>query len=120
MNSFAGLLGGMNGVASAGAFGAGRAPYLGGAGTAIGGGEFSSMQNAGGGLNALMGKLQNMTPEQQQQLVGHLAQFAAPPQGAMPSGATPMPVPQTNYASFVNPGMQTALPQLRTPMGIGG
>lgn len=116
---------GASGAASAGAFGAGGKPFLGGEGTALGGGalkEFGAGQNIGAGVNqgleGLMAKLQGMTPEQSMRIATQMAQFAAPP--AMPQA----PAPQQRspgFSSFVQP--QTAAPQaaptLRTPL-MGG
>lgn len=117
---------GMSGAATSGTFGAGGKPFLGGEGTALGGGamgEFGVGATVGGaaktGLEGLMGKVQNMTPEQKLMIASQMAQFAAPPaMGAMQRPQAPVP----QYSNFMNPaaGQPTPAPQLRTPLGIGG
>ena len=121
-NLLKGLQSGMSGASTAGAFGPGGQNFLGGAGTAMGAGtanEFGVGNVAGDGMASLMGKLQNMTPDQKLQMSGQLAQFAAPPSGMQP--LAPVTPQQTQYADFVNPAGQSgvALPQMRTPLGIG-
>ena len=123
---FSAMMNGASGAATSGAFGAGGKSFLSGPGTAMGGGsvgEFGVGASVGGaakgGLDALMGKLQNMTPEQQLMIASQMAQFAAPPPMApmAPQGGG---APQ--YSSFMNPagGQPAPAPQLRTPLGIWG
>lgn len=123
-NLLNGLQSGMSGASTAGAFGPGGQNYLGGPGTAIGAGttnEFGAGNVAGDGLASIMGKLQNMTPEQQLQISGHLAQFAAPPATGMQPLA-PVTPQQSSYSDFMQPAGQGQMPVpgLRTPIGIGG
>ena len=124
---FSAMMNGASGAATSGAFGAGGKSFLSGPGTAMGGGAVSEFgvgasvgAGAKGGLDALMGKLQNMTPEQQLMIASQMAQFAAPPPMAPMAPQAGGGAPQ--YSSFMNPagGQPAPAPQLRTPLGIGG
>lgn len=124
---FAELLNGLKGNASAGAMGAGGQGVLSGPGTAMGGNSMSEFGTgaslggaAKGGIEQLMGKLQGLTPEQQLQIATQMAQFAAPPPMApmTPQGGGQAP----QFSQFMNPagGQPAPMPQLRTPLGMGG
>ena len=124
MNAVKGVGTGATGASTSGAFGPGGQNFLGGQGTAMGAGtvnEFGAGNVAGDGLASIMGKLQNMTPEQQLQISGHLAQFAAPPATGMQPLA-PVTPQQSSYSDFMQPAGQGQMPVpgLRTPIGIGG
>ncbi len=108
--------------ATAGVFGPGGKNYLGGAGTALGKGasnEFGMGASLSAGANKslqqLVGKMDNMSPEQSLMIAQQMAQFAAPPQ--FPPVATPQQAaPQ--FSNFMQPGGQSRITsQLRTPLG---